>query len=110
MKINEKYSTYLFDMESGQVVTGLIVGETPELVKVVENPLASTEPKLLRKAEISGRKQSPVSLMPRGLLDRLTREEILDLVAYIAAGGDASNPLFQADHTAAHGHGHGGGH
>ncbi len=110
VKINEKYSTYLFDMESGQVVTGLIVGETPELVKVVENPLASTEPKLLRKAEISGRKQSPVSLMPRGLLDRLTREEILDLVAYIAAGGDASNPLFQADHTAAHGHGHGGGH
>ncbi len=27
-------------------------------------------------------------MMPKGLLDKLTRDEILDLVAYIAAGGN----------------------
>ena len=78
-KINEKYTSYLFETENGKVVTGLIVEETPDVVKVVENPLASTEPKVLKKSEIAGRKKSPTSIMPKGLLDKLTREEILDL-------------------------------
>ena len=43
---------------------------------------------VLKKSEIAGRKKSPISIMPKGLLDKLTREEILDLVAYVAAGGD----------------------
>jgi putative heme-binding domain-containing protein len=107
-KINEKYNSYLFELESGQVITGLIVGESADLVKVVENPLASTEPKVLKKSEIAGRKKSPTSLMPKGLLDKLTREEILDLIAYIAACGDPEHALFKGDH--AKGHGHGGGH
>ncbi|MFO0890870.1 MAG: c-type cytochrome [Isosphaeraceae bacterium] len=105
-KINDKYQSYLFEMENGQVLTGLIVGETADAVKVVENPLASIEPKLLKKSEIEGRKPSPTSLMPKGLLDKLTREEILDLVAYIAAGADANHPLFRGGH----GHGGSGGH
>ena len=46
--------------------------------------------------------------MPKGLLDKLTREEILDLVAYIAAGGDPKHAVFQGGHASAHGgHGHG---
>ena len=90
------------------MVSGLIVEETPDVVKIVENPLASTEPKVLKKTEIVSRKQSPASIMPKGLLDKLTREEILDLVSYIAAGGDPKHPLFQGDH--AMGHHHGGGH
>ena len=109
-KINDKYYAYLFEMESGQVLTGLIVEETPDAVKIVENPLASTEPKVLKKSEISGRKQSPASIMPKGLLDKLTREEILDLISYIAAGGDPNHPLFQGDHAGGHGHAGAGGH
>ncbi len=108
-KINEKYFGYAFELESGQVVTGLIVEETPDLVKVVENPVASVEPRILKKSDVSGRVKSNLSLMPKGLLDKLTREEILDLVAYIAAGGDPKHVLFQGDHANGHA-GHGGGH
>jgi hypothetical protein len=96
-------------MESGRVLTGLIVEETPDMVKIVENPLASTEPKVLEKSEISSRKQSPASIMPKGLLDKLTREEILDPISDIAAG-DPNHPLFQGDHAAGHGHRGAGGH
>jgi len=103
-KINDKYYAYLFEMESRRVLTGLIVEETSEVVKIVENPLASTEPKVLKKSEISSRKQSPASIMPNGLLDKLTREEMLDLISYIAAS-DPNHPLFQRDHAAGHGHG-----
>ena len=58
------------------------------MVKVIENPLAKAEPMVLKKADIDERTKSPTSIMPKGLLDKLTREEILDLVAYIAAKGD----------------------
>jgi len=34
--------------------------------------------------------------MPRGLINVLSREEILDLVAYLKAGGDPADPVFQA--------------
>jgi hypothetical protein len=32
--------------------------------------------------------------MPKGLLDRLNREEILDLLAYLEAGGDRNHRDF----------------
>jgi putative heme-binding domain-containing protein len=102
-KLNEKYTSSLFELENGQIVSGLVVGETPDLVKIVENPLASAEPRVLKKTEIAGRKASPTSLMPKGLLDKLTREEILDLLSFVAAGGNPNHPLFQGDHAGAHG-------
>jgi hypothetical protein len=44
--------------------------------------------------------------MPKGLLDKLTREEILDLLAYIVARGDPHHRLFQEGHEHGHGPGH----
>jgi hypothetical protein len=41
--------------------------------------------------------------MPKGLLDKLTREEILDLIAYIASRGDQRHAFFQGEHS--HGRG-----
>ena len=114
-KIDPKYQTYLFETESGKVVTGLVLEEKGDSVKVIENPLAKSEPVVLKKADISERVKSPNSLMPKGLLDKLSREEVLDLVAYIAARGDAKNAIYSGTHPQ-HNHpaeptkGHGGGH
>jgi putative heme-binding domain-containing protein len=105
-KINEKYQSYTIETNGGKVITGLILEETPEMVKIVENPLAKTQPIVLKKTEIAERKKSPNSIMPKGLLDRLTHEEILDLVAYVLSRGQERHPLFQG----AHDHGHKGGH
>src|SRR5690606_33637224 len=43
-RINEKFQTFIFEMESGKVHTGMILKETPTTVTVIENPLAKTEP------------------------------------------------------------------
>jgi len=32
--------------------------------------------------------------MPPGLLDLLTKDEVLDLVAYVLSGGDAKDAMF----------------
>jgi putative heme-binding domain-containing protein len=102
LRINEKYQSYVFETHAGKLITGLILEETPEMVKVIENPLAKSEPVILKKSDIAERKKSPTSIMPKGLLDKLTREEILDLIAYVAAHGDAHHPRFQGGHE--HGH------
>jgi putative heme-binding domain-containing protein len=103
-RINEKYQTFLFELESGKILTGIVLEETPQMVKIIENPLAKAEPVVLKPAEITARQKSPTSIMPKGLLDKLTRDEILDLVAYIAARGDRNHELFAGDHK--HGAGH----
>ena len=106
-KIDDKYATYVFDTESGKIVTGMILEQTPQAVKVIENPLTKAEAITLKASEIVERKKSPSSIMPKGLLDKLTREEILDLVAYLAARGDEKDKLFQGS---GHDHAHGAGH
>jgi putative heme-binding domain-containing protein len=95
LRINEKYQTFAFDLKSGKTIMGLVIEETPEVVKVMENPLAKAEATVVKKSEIDERRKVPVSTMPKGLLDKLTREEILDLIAYVAAKGDPKHKLFQ---------------
>jgi putative heme-binding domain-containing protein len=101
-KINEKFQTQIFQLDSGVIVTGLVVEETPTVIKLVENPLAKAAVTEIKVAEITGRKKSQLSIMPKGLLDKLTRDEILDLVAYIAARGKKDHALFQAGGHAHH--------
>lgn len=102
LRINEKYQAFTFETNGGKVITGLILEETPQMVKVIENPLAKTAPIVLKKSDIAERKKAPSSIMPKGMVDKLTQEEILDLIAYVAAKGNPKHRVFNG----AHGHGH----
>ena len=59
---------------------------------MIENPLAKKPPVVLKTKDIAERRKLPTSIMPKGQVDRLTQDEILDLVAYIIARGDATAP------------------
>ncbi len=101
-KIDEKYQTHVFTTKDGNVVTGMILEEGPERIKLIENPLAKTAPVFLDRASIDERSKSPNSIMPKGLLDKLTTEEVLDLIAYIVARGDAKASVFHGQHEHSH--------
>ena len=114
-KIDDKYRSHVFATGSGKIVTGMVLEETPTKVKVMENPLARSEPVILEKSDISERKPSPTSIMPKGLLDKLTRDEVLDLLAFLTARGDHGHPVFRGGHeehasAAKPGHDHGASH
>ncbi len=93
-EIEEKYQSTIFVMDDGNIITGMVMKETDEEIEVVINPLAKGKPTVLLVEEVIDRKKSPVSLMPKGLLDRLSREEILDLVGFVYAKGDQKHMLF----------------
>jgi putative heme-binding domain-containing protein len=103
LKIDDKYRTYTFELRSGKQVTGMILEETKAVVKVIENPLLAAKPLEIKVASIAERTKSPTSIMPKGLLDKMTREEILDLLAYLVSGANPKHKAFGA----AHDHGHG---
>ena len=96
--IEEKYRSYTFELESGKSITGMVTEEDQSVVKVVIDPLAKDAATVIPREEIEERIQSEVSMMPAGLLDKLSREEILDLVAYVFAKGDKSSKLFEDCH------------
>lgn len=98
-KIDDKFASYSFELDSGQIVTGMILEETKDFVKVIENPLTRADARLMKSSEIISRQKQPTSLMPKGLLDKLTREEILDLLAYVLAKGDQHNAVFTNGHN-----------
>ena len=96
--IAEKFQSNAFVLNSGKVVTGLIVEENETQVKVLVDPLAKGDPAVFQKSEIDERSKSKVSIMPQGVLNKLTREEILDLLAYVFAKGDKKHSLFGEHH------------
>ncbi|NDC62692.1 MAG: dehydrogenase, partial [Planctomycetia bacterium] len=108
LRIDDRYRATTVLVDDGRAVTGLVVEETPTELAIVENPVAKADPVRIRKSEIDERATSSVSIMPKGLLDKLTRDEVLDLVAYVAARGSEASPLFSPD-GCPHGQpGHGG--
>jgi len=97
--IDKKFHSYTFVLSSGKTVTGMIVKETETSVEIMINPVLKAKPTVIAKSEIEERVQSKVSIMPQSLLDKLSREEILDLIAYVYARGDKTNKLFEThDH------------
>lgn len=98
-EIAEKYQSNTFILTSGKVVTGMVVEETDKQVKVLIDPLAKAAPLVIAKTDIEDRVKSPLSIMPLGLLNKLTEEEILDLIAYVYAKGDKKDMLFKMDHN-----------
>jgi putative heme-binding domain-containing protein len=101
--IEEKYRSRIFQMSSGAIVAGMVTLENDDFVHVMVDPLAKGEPTELEKSEIEGEKTSSISTMPQGLLNKLSREEILDLIGYVLAGGDPKHSVFAGgDHDHHH--------
>ncbi|MFG0333890.1 MAG: PA14 domain-containing protein, partial [Maioricimonas sp. JB049] len=96
--IDDKYRSSTFLLDSGQVVTGMVVEENDDVVKVLVDPLAKADPRVIETSEIDDRARSDISIMPKGLLNKLTQEEILDLIAYIYAAGDKEHEIFGEHH------------
>ncbi len=98
-EIDEKFQSKIFVLDDGRTITGMVVQESEQEIQVVINPLAKDKPTVVEPGSIAAEKKSEVSLMPKGLLDKLSREEILDLLAYVYAKGDQNHKLYEGhDH------------
>ncbi len=87
-KIAQGFETYHFELASGKTVSGFVVSERARSVVIREATGAQRE---LPLAEIESRTILKQSMMPDGLANNLTPEDLADLVTYLqslTAGDD----------------------
>ena len=81
--IAEVYRSVTISTKSGAIHDGRVVSENAKSVTLATNPADPDHQERVSKQEIVSRRISDVSSMPEGLLNTLSREEILDLLAWI---------------------------
>ena len=96
--IDEKFTSNIFLMDTGKTVTGMIMEETDDVVKIVIDPLAKDQITVIKQDEIDARKSAKQSQMPAGMVDKLSREEIIDLIAYVLSNANPKHKMFQGGH------------
>ncbi len=86
-EIHKEFETFMFLLDEGQVVSGLIVKKEGKKIHVLPNPLKPEEIEIIDQSNIDEWRKSDVSTMPENMLDTFRRDEILDLLAFVQAGG-----------------------
>jgi putative heme-binding domain-containing protein len=92
--ISDQYRSTVIETSRGKIVTGRIVGEQDEKLVVQTNPLDPSQIAEVAVDEVMSKTPSPVSPMPEDLLNRLNRDEVLDLLAYMLSRGDSRDVMF----------------
>ena len=80
--IEAKYQTHIVVTDDGQSVSGLLVSESPEQLKLVD---AKGQAVTIPVSSIDSRKLDTKSLMPTGLAGELTAQQAADLLAYLSS-------------------------
>jgi putative heme-binding domain-containing protein len=81
--VSDQYRTTVFFLTNGKQVTGQIVNLEPGEIQIRLDPLRPFPRVSFPENEIEDMQLSKVSLMPKGLLNYLEKEEILDLMSYL---------------------------
>jgi putative heme-binding domain-containing protein len=78
--IGKDYQLNVFKLKSGATMSGIVQFEDAQSFRLVMPGGAKFT---VAKGEVEKRETMPMSLMPEGLLDALTKEQVINLVAYL---------------------------
>ncbi|MCZ6794398.1 MAG: plastocyanin/azurin family copper-binding protein [Planctomycetota bacterium] len=85
-RIDPKFAVRVVVTRQGRVISGIVTAENKNSVSLLENPEAS-EPAVIPRADIAEMVKTSTSMMPRALLDRFTKDEIFEMMAFLEASG-----------------------
>jgi putative heme-binding domain-containing protein len=91
--ISDQYQNMTVTKKDDEDVTGRVVEDTDTKLVLIVNPLTGEKVEL-KKSDVKGRAPSKLSPMPESLVNILTKEEILDLLAYMESAGNRQHAAF----------------
>lgn len=94
-EISEQYVASVLELKDGSSVMGRIINEDETSYSISQNPFS---PEILRKVEksnVATVKDSKISIMMPGMINRLNEEELKDLMAYLISGGNPNHEAYQ---------------
>lgn len=93
--ISDQYHATVLELKAGGSLVGKITDEDGEHYYLSQNPFAPADIKKVPKNTVSRKKNSDVSIMMPGLVNRLNEEELKDLMAYLISGGNANHAVYK---------------
>jgi putative heme-binding domain-containing protein len=92
--ISDQYKASTIITTGGKVISGRITAENDGNLTVLTDPEDASKISEIPAAEIDQVADSKTSLMPAKLLDVLSEEEVLDLMAYLLSRGNPDDRMF----------------
>ena len=93
--INGRFTHTRFTLKNGDVVTGSVIDQVDKKIvvaPVMMNPQVTVE---VAVTDVKTEEPSPVSPMPAGLLTGFSKEQVIELMAFLDAGGDRNAPVYR---------------
>jgi putative heme-binding domain-containing protein len=93
--VSDQYQASVFVLRDGRTIVGKVANLNGDNLMVITDMLEPGRLTSVNRRQIEEQRASPVSMMPSGLLNTLSRDEILDLLAYLRSGGNADHEVFR---------------
>lgn len=95
--ISDQYAAIVVTTTDGRQIVGRVVNLAGDNMQINTDMLDPNKLVGVNRNLVESIGPSKISMMPDGLLDTLTRDEILDLVAYLYSRGDRNHKMFRRD-------------
>lgn len=92
--ISDQYGATVFYLKEGGSVLGRLISQDNEKYTISQNPFAPQTTREVLKKDVVRTRVSEVSPMLPGLVNRLSPEELKDLLAYLKSGGNKNDTIF----------------
>ena len=93
--VSDQYAQSVIVRADGTKFIGRIISDTADKVQVSINPFYPSQQVTLNHSDIQSVERSATSSMPAGLVNALNEKEMTDLMAYVLAGGNKADRLYQ---------------
>jgi putative heme-binding domain-containing protein len=93
-EISDQYGAVVFALKDGSQVIGRIGNLNEGTYQVMTDMFAPSDFVGVPADQVASVTDSPVSMMPPGLINTLDKDDVLDLLAYLLSKGNPEDPMF----------------
>ncbi|MCL6295873.1 c-type cytochrome [Jejuia spongiicola] len=92
--VSDRYRNTIYHLNNGNSITGRLINETENEIEISVNAFSPDITSKINKKDILKKEIASQSAMPTGLINGLNEKELSDLMAFLIAGGDKSNKVY----------------
>lgn len=93
--ISDQYGATVFYLKEGGTIMGRLTNEDEEQYYISQNPFSPQDIRKVPKKNVTKTRVSEVSPMLPGMINRLSPQELVDLMAYLKSGGNAQDTIYK---------------
>lgn len=93
--ISDQYAATVLTLKDGSTIYGRLKNEESGKYYMATNPFAPQSVEVVLKKDVVEKKLSDVSIMFPGTINRLNKEELKDLLAYMVSGANKNHAIYK---------------